>query len=110
MKMTIKSCEFNMDTACIEVQYENGSSLSMYLPHIEEELRTTPYSFSKLQLMLDSEPLRYAEKILDGTMQEYLDWVDGVGKNRLKNYTEQLSKKYSKNIAEDIAREILMYE
>lgn len=105
----IISCAFNMDTACVDVIYENGSTLSIYTPMIEESLRTTIYSRSKLDWLLDNEPQEYARMVLDGTMQEYVDKIDGIGQQQVKSYTKRLEKQYPKNIAEDIAREILMY-
>jgi hypothetical protein len=47
--------------------------------------------------------------VLDGTMQEYLDRVDGIVQQQMKSYTKRLSERFSPNIAEDIAREFLMY-
>jgi hypothetical protein len=57
---SIKSCEFNMDTGCIDVIYETGSILSIYTPMIEDSLRTTIYSRSKLDWLIDNEPPLYA--------------------------------------------------
>ena len=94
----IKSCEFNMDTACIDVVYKNGNVLSLYVPLIEKSLRTTVYSRSKLDLLLDSDPLEYARMVLDGTMQDYVDIFDGY-------YFEQKSK-----ISVDFTPEIFMYD
>lgn len=105
----IVSCLFNMDTACIDVIYESGGTLSIYIPMIEESLRTTIYSHSKLDQLLDNEPLEYARMVLDGTMQDYLDMIDGNAQQQVKSYTEKLAKHYPPNIAEDIVREFMMY-
>jgi len=94
----IKSCEFNIDTACIDVVYKNGSILSLYIPLIVESLRTTAYSRSKLDLLLDSVPLEYAQMVIDGTIQEYADMFDGY-------YHEQ-----KKKVSDDIMCEVLMYD
>jgi hypothetical protein len=106
---TIKSCVFNIDTACVEVIYINGSTLSIYTPMIEESLRTTVHSRSKLDCLIENEPLEYTQMALDGTLQDYLDNVDGIAQRQIKNYTERLAKHYPPNIAEDIAREMMMY-
>ena len=109
---SIKSCEFNIDTACIDVIYENGSMLSLYVPLIEESLQTTAYSHSKLDFLLDSDPLEYARMVLDGTIQEYVDIFDGYFHKQKNKISEQLQEKdgYSESMADDFAREILMYD
>ena len=106
---TIKSCVFNMDTACVDIIYESGSTLSIYTPMIEQSLRTTVLSRSKLDWLIDHEPHEYARMVLDGTMQDYLDTVDDMAQNQMRSYTKQLEKQFPPNIAEDIAREIMMY-
>ena len=98
-----------MDTACVDVVCENGGTLSIYTPMVEESLRTTLHSRSKLDWLIENEPLEYARMVLDGTIQEYLDAADGAAQEQLRSYTERLAEKFPRSIAEDIAREMLMY-
>ncbi len=35
------SCEFNIDTACVELRYADGEVLSIYTPGIEDSFDTT---------------------------------------------------------------------
>ena len=105
----IKTCVFNMDTACVDVVYERGGRLSIYTPIIEEFLRTTVQSRSKLDWLIENEPTEYVRMVFDGTMQDYLDKVDNTTQEQLRNYTDQLAERFPKNIAEDIAREMMMY-
>jgi len=106
---SIKSYEFNIDNACIEIIYDNGSKMSLYTPMIEEFLRTTVHSRSKLNWLIENEPLDYAQMMLDGTMQDYLDRMDDTTQEQLKSYTKRLAERFPLNIAEDIAREFMMY-
>jgi len=106
---TIKSCKFNIDNACVEIIYGNGSKVSVYTPMIEESLRTTVYSRSKLDWLIENEPLEYAQMVLDGSLQEYLDSIDDTSQEQLRSYTKSLAKQFPLNIAGDIAREMLMY-
>ena len=106
---TIKSGSFNMDTACVDVVYDNGGTLSIYTPMIEESLRTTIYSRSKIDWLIENEPMEYARMVIDGTMQEYLDGIDSDTQQQMKSYTERLAERFPRNIAEDIAREMMMY-
>ena len=105
----IKSCQFNTDNACVEINYDNGSTLSLYTPMIEESLRTTVHSRSKLDWLIDNEPFEYAQMVFDGTIQDYLDSIDDTTQRQLKSYTERLSERFPPNIAEDITREFMMY-
>jgi hypothetical protein len=100
-----------MDTACVDVAYENGSMLSIYTPMVEESLRTTMYSRSKLDWLIDNEPLEYVQIVLSGTIQEYLDDVDGIYHEQEQNISEQIQKKqgYSASMADYLAKEYLIY-
>jgi hypothetical protein len=105
----IKSCEFNMDTACVDIVYYSGGTLSIYTPMIEKSLQTTACSRSKLDWLIENAPLEYAEMALDGMMQTYLDMIDDTGQDQLRNYTDRLAERFPRSIAEDIAREMMMY-
>ena len=106
---TIKSCEFNIDNACVEIIYDNGNIVSLYTPMIEESLRTTVHSRAKLDWLIENEPLDYAQMVFDGTLQDYLDDIADTSQEQLRSYTEHLMERFPANIAEDIAREMLMY-
>ena len=72
-------------------------------------MRTTVQSRSKLDWMINNEPLEYVQMVFDGTIQDYLNEVDGNAQQQLKSYTERLAERFPPNVAEDIAREIMMY-
>ena len=36
MEKKVLSCGFNIDTACVEARYEDGSKLSIYCPRVED--------------------------------------------------------------------------
>jgi hypothetical protein len=76
---------------------------------IEESLRTTVHSRSKLDWLIENEPMEYVGMALAGTLQEYLDKVDNVVREQLRQYTKRLTERFPRNIAEDIAREMMMY-
>ena len=108
----IKSCEFNIDTACVDVVYENGSMLNLYIPMIEENFRTTNYSKMKMDWLIDNEPLEYVRMVVDGTMQAYLDRVDGIYHEQEQKISAQIQKKQScsESMADYLAKEYLMYD
>lgn len=107
--MKIESCQFNDDTGNIDITYSDGAKVSLYCSEIEKELDTTIKSRAKLDWLIFNEPLTYAELVLNGNMQDYLNRID-ISYNDLEdNIRRQLEKKFPKNIANDIAREFMMY-
>ena len=66
------SCEFNMDTACVELKYSDGTMLSIYTVAVENEVAETMYQRSELDWLIYNKPLDYARLILDGDIREYL--------------------------------------
>ena len=71
----IVSCEFNMDTACVEQRLEDGTLLSIDCTAIENEVANSIYQRSELDWLIYNDPLAYAELILDGNPDLYLKAV-----------------------------------
>jgi hypothetical protein len=59
--------------------------------------------------MVENEPIDYAQMVILGTLQEYLDMVDDTVHEQQRDYATYLTNRFPKNIAEDIAREMMMY-
>ena len=72
MKNIIKSCEFNIDTACVEVKLNDGSMVSIDCDAIEDEYARNMYEVSALDYLIYNEPLSYVELLLNGKIEEYL--------------------------------------
>lgn len=70
--MKIKSCEFNIDTASVEIQFSNGTILSIYCPDVEDEIAHTPAQRAELDWLVYNEPLTYATLVLTGAENAYL--------------------------------------
>ena len=64
----ILSCEFNPDTACVELCMEDGTLLSIDCTAVENEV-------AKLDWLIYNDPLSYAELILNGDPELYLKAV-----------------------------------
>ena len=73
----IKSCEFNMDTGCVELQFQDGSMISIDCTAVENEVADNPYERSELDYLIYNDPLGYADLILNGDPEEYLKNVAG---------------------------------
>ena len=68
----IKSCKFNIDTACVEVKLTDGSMVSIDCDTVEAEYANNMYEASELDYLIYNEPLSYAELLLSGKIEEYL--------------------------------------
>ena len=65
------SCEFNIDTACVELKYSNGSMISINCTAVEYEVANSRFQRSELDWLIYNDPLSYAELILNGDPEEY---------------------------------------
>lgn len=74
MKQLI-SCEFNIDTACVELKYSDGSMISINCTAVEDEVTNSSFQRSELDWLIYNDPLSYAELILNGDPKEYLQTV-----------------------------------
>ena len=68
----IISCQFNIDTACVDVEYEDGFVPSIYTPAVEDTVAHTMQQRSELDWLIYNDPLAYADLILNGEPEEYL--------------------------------------
>ncbi len=71
----ILSCEFNMDTACVELRLDDGTLLSIECTAVENEIANSMYQRSELDWLIYNDPLAYAELILNGEPERYLKAV-----------------------------------
>ena len=71
----ILSCEFNLDTACVELRLEDGSLISIDCTAVENEVANSMYQRSELDWLIYNDPLAYAELILNGDPVRYLKTV-----------------------------------
>ena len=71
----LRSCEFNMDTACVELRYIDGTMISIDVVGVENEVAEILYQKSELDYLIYNEPLGYADLILNGDPVRYLNEV-----------------------------------
>ena len=64
----ILSCEFNLDTACVELRLDDGSLISIDCTAVENEVANGMYQRSELDWLIYNDPLAYAELILNGDL------------------------------------------
>lgn len=73
--MKILSCEFNIDTACVELKYADGSMISIDTIAVENEVANNMYQRSELDYLIYNDPAAYADLILNGDPEAYLKAV-----------------------------------
>lgn len=66
------SCEFNIDTACVELRFTDGGMISIDCTAVEDEVAHTIRQRSELDWLVYNDPLSYADLILNGVPKEYL--------------------------------------
>ena len=69
------SCEFNMDTACVELKYADGSMVSLDCPAVANAVADNMYQRSELDWLIYNDPAAYADLILNGDTETYLKTV-----------------------------------
>ncbi|MBQ9718408.1 MAG: hypothetical protein IJV76_10480 [Clostridia bacterium] len=71
----IRKCEFNMDTACVELVFDDGTVIAIDTIAVENEVADNMYQRSELDWLIYNAPLEYAELILNGDPERYLKAV-----------------------------------
>lgn len=69
------SCEFNMDTGCVELKYTDGSMIAIDCTAVENEVADNMYQRSELDYLIYNDPLAYADLVLNGDPETYLKAV-----------------------------------
>lgn len=66
------SCEFNMDTACVEVKFADDSMIAINTNDAENEIADNMYQRSDLDWLIYNKPLEYAQLVLGGDLERYV--------------------------------------
>ena len=65
------SCEFNIDTACVELKFVDGSMISIDTIAVENEIADNMYQRSELDYLIYNDPIAYADLIHNGNPEIY---------------------------------------
>ena len=71
----LESCEFNIDTACVELIYTDGSMISIDTIAVENEFAENMYQRSELDWLIYNAPIEYAELVINEDVEGYLKRV-----------------------------------
>ena len=73
--MKLLSCVFNIDTACVELKFDDGSMIAIDTIAVENEFADNMYQRSELDYLIYKDPVAYAELMLNGDPETYLKTV-----------------------------------
>ena len=65
------SCAFNVDTACVELRFSDGSLCSIDTIAVENEVADNMYQRSELDYLIYNDLVSYADLILNGDLEVY---------------------------------------
>ena len=74
------SCAFNIDTACVELAFSDGSMIAIDTIAVEKEVADNMYQRAELDYLIYNKPLEYAQLVLGGDLEQY---VQGTPEHRL---------------------------
>ena len=66
------SCEYNMDTNCVELVYTDGTVIAIDTVAVENEYAEDMYQRSELDWLIYNAPREYAELVMEGDVEDYL--------------------------------------
>ena len=66
------SCEFNIDTACVELKYSDGTVISIDTIAVENEVADNMVQRSELDWLIYNKPFEYAQLVLGDDLEPYL--------------------------------------
>ena len=71
----ILSCAFNMDNGCVELKFSDGSMIAINCTAVENEVADNMHERSELDYLVYNDPLAYADLVLNGDPEAYLEAV-----------------------------------
>ena len=69
-----------MDAACVELKYSDGSMIAIDTIAVENDVTDNMYQQSELDWLIYNKPLEYAQLVLSGEIEKYLQ---GTPEHRL---------------------------
>lgn len=70
--MKLITCEFNMDSGCVELRFDDGTELGIDCTVVESEYAHTVQQKTELDWLAYNAPLEYAKLVLSKGVRNYL--------------------------------------
>ncbi len=71
----VKKCEFNIDTGCVEVVFDDGRMMSIDCTAAQDELADNRFERSELDYLIYNDPVSYVNLLLSSEADRYLKKV-----------------------------------
>ena len=68
----VVSCEFNMDTGCVEAMYDDSSMVTINCTAVENQIAVNMYQRAELDWLIYNDPHTYVNLVLSGDIENYL--------------------------------------
>ena len=78
----IISCEYNIDTACVELKMRDGTMISIDCSAVETALDANIIQCGELDWLIYNKPLEYVQMVLGGEIETY---IKGAAEHRLND-------------------------
>ncbi len=72
------SCMFNIDTACVETLFADGTRLSIYTPGVDASLDITMKQQAEVDWLIYNDPVTYVNLVLSNELERYVKAVSGT--------------------------------
>ena len=72
---TLISCKYHEDSQTVELLYTDGTLIDIDCMAVEDEVAQNMYERSELDCLLTHDPVSYADLILNGDVEAYLQNV-----------------------------------
>lgn len=66
-------CEFNLDSACVELCFTDGTILSIDTIAVENAVEANLRQQAELDYLIYNKPLEYADLVLNGGIEAYIN-------------------------------------
>ena len=76
--MKLIHCEFNIDTASVELSFDDGTEVSIYTPGVDDEICPTIPMQTEIDWLIYNEPMTYARLVLSGELGQYARDMAGM--------------------------------
>ena len=70
--MKLLTCEFNMDSGCVELRFDDGTALDIDCTTVEHEYGHTIQQRTELDWLIYNAPLEYAQLVLSNNISHYM--------------------------------------
>ena len=73
--MKLITCEFNMDSGCVKLRFDDGTELGIDCTVVESEYSHTVQQKTELDWLVYNAPVEYAQLVLNKRIRDYLNIV-----------------------------------